>query len=114
MRSTTDFLEVVIADASGRVITGTDTAALGRDLGAAEACSAARSGAFLGIPTASADGGYHAVLSALATTNDGLALDVVMVTLDGRPMLGILGAIRSAHESATVRLAARGGTGIIR
>ena len=105
-QSTRDFLAIRIADLDGRVITATDDASLGTDLSHDPAYREGRSQATLGLPRA-AGTGHQAMLSAPARTNEGRELGIVMVELDVRPMLGLIEAIRSGHETARVRLATR-------
>lgn len=105
-RSTRDFLDIRIADPGGRVVTATDDASLGTDVSGDPAFREGRDQATLGLPRPEG-AGHRAMLSAPARTNEGRELGVVMVELDVRPMLGLLEAIRSGHESARVRLATR-------
>ncbi len=107
-QSTRDFLDIRIADPEGRVVTATDVASLGTDVSRDPAFRTGRSQATLGLPRPEGTG-HRAMLSAPARTNEGRALGVVLVELDVRPMLGLLEAIRSGHESARVRLATRPG-----
>ena len=67
-----------------------------------------RTEATLGLPR-SAGGEHRALLSAPARTNEGRALGVVMVDLDVGPLLGVIGAIRSGHETARARLGTQWG-----
>ena len=105
-KATRDFLAIRIADLDGRVITATDDASLGTDLSRDPAYREGRTQATLGLPRPSG-AGHQAMLSAPARTNEGRELGVVMVELDVRPMLGLIEAIRSGHETARVRLATR-------
>ena len=105
-RSTRDFMDIRIAGLDGRIVTATDDASLGRDVSRDPAWLEGRSRATLGLPQPVGTG-HQAMLSAPARTNEGRELGVVMVELDVRPMLGLLEAIRSGHETARVRLATR-------
>ena len=105
-QSTRDFLDIRIAGLDGRIVTATDDASLGTDVSRDLAYLEGRSRATLGLPQP-AETGHQAMLSAPARTNEGRELGVVMVELDVRPMLGLLEAIRSGHETARVRLATR-------
>ena len=105
-QSTRDFLDIRIAGLDGRIVTATDDASLGTDVSRDPAYLEGRSRETLGLPQP-AETGHQAMLSAPARTNEGRELGVVMVELDVRPMLGLLEAIRSGHETARVRLATR-------
>ena len=107
-QSTRGFLDIRIADLDGRVITATDDASLGRDVSRDPTYREGRTEATLGLPR-SAGGEHRALLSAPARTNEGRALGVVMVDLDVGPLLGVIGAIRSGHETARARLGTQWG-----
>ena len=107
-QSTRDFLDIRIAGLDGRIVTATDEASLGTDVSEDPAYLEGRAQATLGLPQP-AQNGHQAKLSAPARTNEGRELGVVMVELDVRPMLGLLEAIRSGHETARARLATRTG-----
>ena len=105
-QSTRDFLDIRIAGPDGRIVTATDDASLGTDVSRDPTYLEGHFQATLGLPQP-AETGHRAMLSAPARTNEGRELGVVMVELDVRPMLGLLEAIRSGHETARVRLATR-------
>lgn len=107
-QSTRGFIAISIAGPDGRVITATEEDLLGSDVAALPAFIEGQSKPFLGLPQA-LNGAYRAILSAPARTNDGVELGVVMVELNVAPMLDILNAIRSGHESTRVRLGASSG-----
>ena len=105
------FSTSALPDPTAAIITATDDASLGRDVSRDPAWLEGRSRATLGLPQPG-ETGHRAMLSAPARTNEGRDLGVVMVELDVRPMLGLLEAIRSGHETASVRLGTRLGDGI--
>ncbi len=105
LESTEGFRAIRVADADGLVITATEPALVGSDVGAEPAFLDGLERATLGLPTA-AQGGFEALLSAPARTNDGRLLGVVLVDVDADPMRSLLTAIPSKFVSAEVRVAA--------
>ena len=107
-KSSDGFLDIRIASPAGRIVTATDEASLGTDVSGDPAYREGRSEAILGTPR-STDSGHRAFLSAPARTNEGRDLGVVIVELDADPLLGLVEAIRSGHQTTEVRLATRHG-----
>lgn len=105
LASTQSFLAIRMADLDGTIVTATDPDVVGT--------SVANDSAFVdglvepthGLPRVNGET-YRAIVSAPARTNDGRPLGVVLVDVDARPMIGILGALPSKFESGEVRLGA--------
>ena len=87
--STSGFLDIWIADPTGKVITTTNDAYLGNNVASSPAFVQGRTEAFLDRPVR--EGNLtRAVLTAPATTPEGELLGVVMVSVDMEPLVDLL------------------------
>ena len=105
-RSTDGFLDIWIADGTGRVITATDDKYLGEDYGDDPDFRQGLRSPHLGEPRINGER-YEAFLAAPAKSNEGQQLGVVMVSLEVNPLESIMFDTRGLGKTGEVLIATR-------